>query len=625
MDDVAHGMVGAVAAVEVSRLARCSEDWRRLLALCAVADVVVLDEQTVYDPKNKDDKLLLDIKGTMSEAELNWMSLRLTGARLNKARRGDLRISPPTGYIWGGHGFKFDPDEEVQRAIKMVFDRYAIETSVWAVMRWARLQGLKFPARHYHAGGHSEVIWQPLGLTRLYELLKNPVYAGVYAYGRRPLKQILVDGQIRQVKEPGRDPAQWKVKIENAHPGYISWETFVANQKKLWDNYNRLGNRGAAREGKALLQGMLICGRCGHRMKVSYAGKGSKLLYYMCAGDRDKGQVSCWSLPGTPIDNAVEKLWLETVVPNELELCLAVEHQVDEQAKSLGKQWKLRIEKIEYEARIAERRYKAVDPDNRVVARTLERDWEMALQEAEQVRQQYEQVQKEHRVTLSKKDRERIRQLAQNLPVVWKSPTTKPADRKAMLRLGIEAISLTPVEVPERATRVKVQWQSGTVTELMVQRPSRHYRSRTPKAAAKRLGELAAAGLHDEEIAAQLNTEGFRTGTQKPWNIWAVRWARRKEDIARTAPDIPRKHPLPDRHPDGRYTVSGAAKLFDVSDAVVRRWVEKGIISAEQDAYDTHKNVWWLTIDEDQKTDLEHRAVKARKRSTAVKRSRVKQ
>jgi len=625
VDDVAHGRVGAIAAVEVSRLARSSDDWRRLLALCAVADVVVLDEQTVFDPKNKDDKLLLDIKGTMSEAELQWMSLRLTGARLNKARRGELRINPPTGYIWGGKGLKLDPDEEVQRVIKLVFERYAVETSAWAVMRWAREQGLRFPARHYHAGGDSEVIWQPLGITRLHELLKNPIYAGVYVYGRRPVKQILVNGEIRQIKEPGRDPGQWKVKIENAHPGYITWERFLSNQKKLRDNYQRIENRGAAREGTALLQGMLICGRCGHRMKVYYGSKDSKRFYYMCAGDRDKGQVTCWSLPGSPIDEAVEKLWLETMVPSELSLCLAVERKVEEQARSLDRQWKLRMEKVAYEARIAERRYKAVDPDNRVVARTLEGDWEVALREVERVRQQYEQAQKEHHVKLTKEDRERIRQLAQDLPAVWKSPTTKPADRKAMLRLGIEAISLTPIEVPERATIVKVQWQGGAVTELIVQRPSRHYRSRTPKAAAKRLGELAAAGLHDEQIAAQLNTEGFRTGRQKPWNTWAVRWARRKENIARTAPDIPRRRPLPNHHPDGRYSIGGTAKLFDVREGVVRGWVQKGVVQAEQESYETYRKVWWLTIEEGQKNELRQRAATVKQRASKANRSKEKQ
>jgi DNA invertase Pin-like site-specific DNA recombinase len=623
VDDVAHGQVGAVAAVEVSRLARSSDDWRRLLSLCAVAEVVVIDEHAVYDPNNKDDKLLLDIKGTMSEAELHWLSLRLTGARLNKARRGELRLPPPTGYVWGGRGYKLDPDEAVQRAIKLLFDRYEIETSAWAVVRWMRIAGLTFPVRRYYTGGGSEVAWKPLGLSRLHEILTNPVYAGVYVYGRRPQKKVLVDGEICEVRETGRDQEQWKVKLLNAHPGYITWERFVANQKKLEDNCFRPESRGASREGKSLLQGMLVCGRCGRGMRVTYAGKGGKLLYYNCFGDRDKGQVICWSLPGRPIDEALERLWLETVVPDELELCLAVEHQVNEQTESLERQWKLRMEKVVYEARVAERRYKAVDPDNRVVARTLEQDWETALSEVEQVKQQYEQAKREHRVLLTNDDRQRIRRLAKDLPKVWRSKTTKQSERKAMLRLGIEAVSLTPVEVPERSTMVKVQWRSGAVTELTVPRPSRHYRTRTPKGAVKRLKELASAGLHDTDIAEQLNKEGHRTGQEKPWSIWAVRWARRKENIKRVAPDLPRAYFLPDRYPDGRYSVSGAAKLFDVSEAAIRRWVRRGIVPAAQEPYKTNANAWRLSIDQDKEQELRTLATASRQRSAALKKARV--
>jgi DNA invertase Pin-like site-specific DNA recombinase len=604
VDDVAHGLVGAVAAVEVSRLSRSSDDWRRLLSLCAVADVVVIDEQAVYDPNNKDDKLLLDIKGTMSEAELHWLSLRLTGARLNKARRGELRIAPPTGYVWGGNGYKLDPDEAVQRAVKLVFDRYEIETSAWAVLHWARAEGLSFPVRRYYAGGGSEVAWKPLGLSRLHEILINPVYAGVYAYGRRPKKRVLVDGEICQVKEAGRDPEQWKVKIVNAHPGYISWERFVANQRKLHDNGFRFGSRGAAREGRALLQGMLICGRCGRRMWVSYVRNGSRLPYYNCFGDRDKGEVMCWSLPGGPIDEAVEDLWLKTVVPDELELCLAVEHHVDEQVRAVERQWKLRLEKVSYEARLAERRYKAVDPDNRVVTRTLEQEWEIALGEVEQVKQQFEQAKRQHHISLTDEDRQRIRRLAKDLPAVWRSETTKPSERKAMLRLGIEAVSLKPVEVPERSTLVKVQWRSGAVTEILVPRPSRHQRLRTPRASVNRLRELADAGLHDKQIAEQLNKEGYHTGRRKQWNLFAVKWARRKENIKRVAPDMPRAQRLPDRHPDGRYSVAGAAKRFGVTKYAVRRWLRRGIVSGAQESYESNKNAWWLFIDEKKESEL---------------------
>jgi DNA invertase Pin-like site-specific DNA recombinase len=597
VEAVAQGQVGAIAAIEVSRLARSSEDWQRLMSLCAVADVIVFDEQAIYDPNNRDDKLLLDIKGTMSEAELHWLSLRLTGALRNKARRGQLRITAPTGYVWGGQGFKLDPDEAVQRAVKLLFERFTIEPSAWAVLRWMREQGLLFPTSHHYSDGSCEVKWKPLGNTRLIWILKDPVYAGAYVYGRHPRKKMLVDGKIRRVRQSGDDPEQWAVKIENAHPGYIDWETYLNNQKKLRDNFQREARRGAPREGVALLQGMLICSRCGRRMKVDYNGTGSRRWYYVCGGDRDKGQLICWSLPGQPVDQAVQALWLETIVPSELELSLAVQHEVDKQADSLEKQWKCRLQQAEYEARLAERRYKAVDPDNRVVALTLESEWEDALKQAQRIVGQYDRSRSAHHIELSERDRKRIRQLAHDLPSVWNSPTTTPADRKAMLRLGIEMISLSPVQVPERSTLIRVQWRSGAVTRLRIPRPSRHYRSRTDAAARKRLGDLAASGLHDEQIAKQLNEEGFQTGKQKPWTLYAVRWARRKEKITRVAPDIPRRLPLPDQHPDGRYSVTGLAKLFTTSEHTIRRWIRKGVVSGKKESYGPYKGVFWFDID----------------------------
>ena len=221
---VAHGEVGAVFAVEISRLSRSSEDWRRLLTLCGLADVVVIDEERSYDPADSDDKLLLELKGTMSETELHWLGLRMTGARRNKARRGALRLRVPTGYIWTERGLMLDPDEAVQRAVRLVFERYEVEPSAWAVVRWARRTGLLFPTRHWHAGGTTDITWRPLGINRLHDMLRNPVYAGVYAYGRRPERTVLVDGQVRRVRETGRDPEQWAVRIEAAHEGYITWE-----------------------------------------------------------------------------------------------------------------------------------------------------------------------------------------------------------------------------------------------------------------------------------------------------------------------------------------------------------------------------------------------------------------
>ena len=613
---VAHGEAGAVFAFDVSRMARASEDFRRLLGLCGVAGVAVIDEQRIYDPADHDDKLLLELKGAMSEAEIHWLRLRLEGARQHKARRGALKLPAPTGYLWGERGFELDPDEAVQRAMRVIFQRYDIEPSGWAVVRWARQTGFTVPTRRSATDGDAGVEWKALGVSRLHEILKNPVYAGVYTYGRRRQQQVLVDGQIRRVRPDMRDPDRWMVKIDHAHPGYITWERYVQNQDKLRQNMARTGNlsRGAPREGPALLSGLLICGRCGQRMGPGYArGARARFWTYICHGDRDKGQKGCWTVAGARIDEAVEQLFLDTMVPSELELALAVDHEVAGHAEELAQQWRARREQAAYEARRAEKRYKAVDPDNRVVARTLEREWESKLRELEEVERQYTEARRTKRVELSPDDRARVRELARDLPAVWRSPVTPPADRKAMMRLVIEAISLSPIEVPRRATRVTVAWQSGTVTEIEVPRPHRRDLFRTPPPAVERMRALAAAGRHDEEIAEILNADGMRTGRGHAWNTWAVRWTRKTERICRVAPDRPRRELLPDQFPDGRYSVAGAAKRFGVTLDVIRAWVRRGLVPGERNDFQAHRRVWWLEIAEDTAARLERLAAPLRR------------
>lgn len=596
---VAFGRVGAVLALEVSRLARSSMDWQRLLSLCAVAQVLVIDEQTIYDPNDRDDKLLLDLKGTMSEAELHWLGLRLHGARQNKARRGALRLHAPTGYVWSEGGLRLDPDEAVQRAVTAVFERYEVEPSVWAVIRWARQMGLQFPTRKWFADGSSEVRWKPLGLSRLHEVVRNPIYAGAYVYGRRPEKKVLVDGQIRKVCDPGRDPERWQVCLKDAHPGYISWERFVSNQDKLQRNH---GLRGGAQvpqreREQALLGAMVLCGRCGRRMSVRHGSARGLRSSYVCSGERDKGQVQCWSVPVEAIDHAVEELFLSTVVPDEVSLSLAVEQQVGKQAQQLGQQWHLRIEQAQYEARRAERRYKAVDPDNRVVARTLERDWEERLRELEQLQRDFERAKLQARVQLSEQDRARIRHLTRDLKKVWRASSTKHADRKAMLALVIEAVAVQPVDVPSRSTLVKVQWKSGAIDELSVPRPDRKLRHKPDAPTMDRFRALVGEGLHDEQVAEQLDREGRKTGRGLPWTPWAVRWTRLHDGVKRVAADRPRIAKSADRLPDGSYSVAAAAQRYGVSKNVVRRWIAAGLVAAEQVTLPKQARSLYLLID----------------------------
>jgi hypothetical protein len=413
------------------------------------------------------------------------------------------------------------------------------------------------------------------------------------------VETVLRDGEICKVRSRLDDPREWPVRIDKAHPAYITWETYMSNQEKLRENTARASGatRGAPREGRALLAGILICGRCARRMSVRYESASAR-WGYACWGESSKGAGICWSVPGPPIDAAVEQLFLDTMVPNELDLSLAVEREVQQQAESLEKSWRTRIEHAGYEARRAERRYKAVDPDNRVVARTLENDWEQRLRDLEEVEEQYAEALRRARVELTVQDRNRIRQLARDLPAVWSAASTKPADRKAMLRLVIDAIAATPLEVPKRTTRLRVQWTSGAVSELTLARlASGDYRKHPPEAI-DRLRALAAAGLPDDEIARQLDADGLRTGAGLAWDEERVRQARHRNGIDRVAKDRPRMPPLPHQHPDGRYSVPGAAARFGVSHNVVRAWIKKGLVSASRADFGTHRNVYWLDIDE---------------------------
>lgn len=594
-ESVGHGEVGAVLAVEVSRLARSSMDWQRLLQLCAVTGVVVIDEQGVYDPADHDDRLLLDLKGTMSEAELHWLRLRLAGGRLNKARRGELWFTPPTGYVWNGGALELDPDEAVQRAVRVVFERFAVEPTIWAVVRWAQVTGFRFPTRRRFKDGSCELEWRTLTMGRLSSVLHNPIYAGVYAYGRRKARHVVEAGAIR-THRARLAPDEWHVRIPSSHPAYIEWETFMSNQERLRNNQSRMhgATQGAPKQGPALLAGLVLCARCGRRMRVDYSTHERGRWRYVCVGKHDTGQSICWSVSGEPIDRAVEDLFLATMVPDQIDLSIAVEREVDQQARSLDAQWKARLEQARYEARRAERRYKSVDPDNRTVARTLEREWEARLVELEEAERKHAEARRTRHVELTTADRDALRAIARDLPSVWRANTTPQADRKAMLRLVIEMISLEPIDLPERSTRVRVQWQSGALDELLVERPGR---GKTANLVVARIRDLVAAGLRDDEIAVRLNREEVPSAKRRAWTTNMVCQVRNKSGVRGNRK--PANQPLPDRHPEtGWYSVPGAARRFGVPTKTIRNWARRGLVPAHTQRFGRY-DARWLDIDDD--------------------------
>lgn len=575
VEDVVEGRIGAIFALEVSRLSRSSADWHRLLDLCSLTDVVLLDEERVYAPDDPDDRTLLGFKGTMSEAEERWMRFRLLGARVGKAQRGELHMTPATGYVWdpASARFQMDPDERVRHAIQLVFDRFRVEGSAHGVLMYLERERLQMPVYDKSKG---QVRWGSPNFGHILDILHNPIYAGAYVYGRRLSRMRLIDGNIRR-RTTRVSESDWKACLRDHHPSYIAWEEFVANQRKLHENRTN-ASHGAAREGSALLQGLAVCGRCGRRMSPEYYPSRVESHRYACRSltVRPAAGHRCWGVSGRAIDDAVAQVFLEAMDIPDIELSLAVVRETEHQAQELARQWTLRRERLAYEARLAERRYKAVDPDNRVIARTLEREWNDKLKELEQIKMDYQAAQCAHKLDLSEADRALILSLAQDLPRVWSAPTTTHAERKNLLRIMVKEVVLMPIETPARSTRIQVVWKTGAVTEVTVPRQ----RTRAPMEAGpevvERIRVLVAEGKSDAEIADDLNRRGLHTLQDRAWSWSSVYFTRTNTAIKRTPAQRGRRRPSPLRRSDGLYSIRGVAAELGVTVAAVQSWVKRG-------------------------------------------------
>lgn len=605
-EEVTAGKVGAILALDVSRFARSNGDWYRLLELCRWTDVLIVDEQGIFDPTDPNDGLLLGFKGQMSEAEKNWLKLRMHGARLNKARRGELKVSPPSGYIWDPttSRFRFDPDQEVQRALRLVFSSFRTTGSAMATLRHFLAHDLLFPVRRTHTGA---VEWVRPVPSTLSHVLRSPIYAGAYVYGRTESRPVLVDGRLIGTRAVPLPDDAWKVCLRDHHPAYLTWEEYLANRKKLSDNRASWEGSGAPGAGAALLQGLAICGKCGYRMSVGY---GPQRTTYSCREPILNGRSAtrCWGVAGARIEQAVVSAFLEVAQPPELDLSLAVTREAEHQAQELDQQWRLRLERARYEAKLAERRYKAIDPDNRNVASTVEAEWEQRLSELAQVERGYEAARRERKVQLSDADRARLLGLARDLAAVWHSSTTTDAERKALLRTLVTGVTLTPIDVPRRETRIQILWEGGAVTELVVPRPrwaSPHENQAVDDLIRAHVGD----GVPDAEIALRLNAAGARTGRGGEWNANSVRRVRRRLGVDRST--VPAR--LVDA--DGLYSTRGVAERFGVSTSTVSRWSQLGLLQAAK--IGTRGRWAWFRLDDQSVRRIEHYAQKPASASRA--------
>ena len=568
---------GAIVSLEVSRLARSCSDWYHLLEICALTETLVIDEEGIYDPGCYNDRLLLGFKGTMSEAELHWLRQRLLGGKLTKAEHGELRFRLPVGLVYDLTGkVVLDPDEEVQAAVRLVFALFEQYGSALAVVKHFRIHHLRFPDRLWKRTQKGELVWEPLRCGRVLSLLHNPFYAGAYVYGRTKTRRHALPGEAPRIKGRTRQVKRedWPIVLRDAHPGYITWEQFRRHQQMLDDNrtWRPEERRGAAREGSALLQGIVLCGACGRRMNVRYLSDGTIPSYQCRQAHAQLAEKTCQTMRGDGIDQVVAACFLEAIQPAQLAVALSTLEQLEARAKQIDRQWQLRLERAQYEADLAHRRYNAVDPDNRLVARSLERDWNEKLTGAEQLQREYAGLPKPTALLITPQERERILALAQNVPEVWHAPTTSQAERKQLLRYLIKDVTLTK---REQVIEARIRWQTEALTDLTVPRPKRAADARrTDPQVVARVRELAPI-CTATQIADRLNQEGWRAGLGGSFTASKVDWIRIAYDIPLDCPEGPGFCPSGQRG-DGRYSALAAAELLNVNVSTIADWCNAG-------------------------------------------------
>jgi DNA invertase Pin-like site-specific DNA recombinase len=568
---------GAVLCLEASRLARSCSDWYHLLEICALTDTLVIDEEGIYDPGQYNDRLLLGFKGTMSEAELHWLRQRLLGGKLAKAEKGQLRFRLPVGFIYDSVGhIVIDPDEEVRGAVQLVFDLFAHSHSAYAVVAHFRTRQLRFPTRLWERGHRGELIWAPLAHGRVLAMLHNPFYAGAYVFGRTHTRRQLLPGEAPRIKGRTRriKAEDWPIVLLDDHQGYISWSQFRSNQQQLDDNrtFRAEDRRGAVREGSALIQGIVLCGQCGRRMSVRYLPDGHTPSYE-CNELRSKhAGGSCQFIRGDTIDAAVADCFLQAVTPAQLEVSLAALDQLEARARQSERQWQLRLERAQYEADIARRRFVSVEPENRLVARSLEREWNEKLSACERLRREYTTRAHDSLLSLNSEQRSRLLRLAQDIPLVWRAGTTTQAERKQLVRYLIKDVTLNK---EEKTIKITVRWQTEAFTRLEIPRPRKSCDvCRTDPQVVTMVRRLSPDHA-DKQIALALNQAGLCPGRGGAFTASKVQWIRYAYQIATGCPERPT---LANDQPrgDGRYSAKRAAEILNVDVSTIADWCESG-------------------------------------------------
>jgi len=581
MAEVGLDHVGLVLGLEMSRLARSNKDWHQLLDLCALFQALLADQDGLYDPTDYNDRLLLGLKGTMSEAELHILRSRLNQGRLNKARRGELICHWPAGYVRQPSGeLAFEPDEQARAAIQTVFDKFDEWGTVNKVLRYMVRHEMRLGIRPHGGPSRGQLEWRRPCRATLLNMLHHPVYAGAYCYGRRP-----VDPRRKRPGHPhsGRTRVSADaclVLLRDRCPAYITWDQYEANQRKIEENRAHVQSRGAVREGASLLGGLLVCGHCGCRMSVHYDGPNKRLNYLCGRRQIEYGESLCQSLAGRGLDELVAQQVMRVLEPAALELSLLAVEQIEKERERLHNHWKHRLERAGYEADRAARQYHAVEPENRLVARELERRWEQSLGEARQLEEDYRRFQSEQPGSLSSEDRAAVRTLASDIPVLWKLPTTTAADRQTIVRHLIEKM-LVAVQNDTEYVDVTIHWLGGMTSQHELIRPvGRYEQLRAYDQLMEHIIDLRERGQTARDIAERLTREGWRTPRgRKTFCDCTVRKLLSRRGLAVTRPVASLCGDLLGPH---EWWFGDLACKLDMPQPTLYSWLRRGWVHARQ-------------------------------------------